>query len=220
MGLLDIKTGCKRLHSRQNTIGGNDADELYSIVQTTDGGYICGGFSKSNISGDKTENCSGSSDSWIVKLNASGAVQWQNTIAGDSTEYLYSIQPTNDGGYILGGYSDSDISGDKNENSFSGTSDYWVVKLSDATITGIDPSSTVVSENGFTFYPNPVKDYLYFTARNNADLQFEIYNKLGQKVAERADDKKKIYLGNIPTGIYFICATSGDNVFVIKVMVE
>ncbi len=53
----------------QNTIGGSDIDQLYSIHQTTDGGYILGGTSDSNISGDKTENSNGQMDYWIVKTD-------------------------------------------------------------------------------------------------------------------------------------------------------
>jgi len=39
----------------QNTIGGNSFDELSSVIETTDGGYLLGGYSESGISGDKTE---------------------------------------------------------------------------------------------------------------------------------------------------------------------
>ncbi|KKK98730.1 hypothetical protein LCGC14_2639810, partial [marine sediment metagenome] len=95
----------------QNTIGGSDIDQLYSIQQTSDGGYILGGDSDSPISGDKTENSQGLKDYWVVKLDTSGAIQWQNTIGGDTSDYLYSIQQTNDGGYILGGWSLSDSTG-------------------------------------------------------------------------------------------------------------
>ena len=118
----------------QNTIGGNNSDELYSIEQTIDGGYILGGYSLSNISGDKTENAIATfsfccyDDYWIVKIDSIGNVQWQNTIGGDSTDHLTSIKQTFDGGYILGGWSISNTSGDKNENSL-GNSDYWAVKL-------------------------------------------------------------------------------------------
>ena len=110
----------------QNTIGGSGEDELYSIQQTIDGGYILGGYSDSYISGDKTEN-SLFIDYWIVKTDAIGNILWQNTIGGAIGDYLKSIQQTSDGGYILGGYSDSPISGDKTENSL-GSTDYWIVK--------------------------------------------------------------------------------------------
>ncbi len=111
----------------QNTIGGSSLDHFSSIQQTTDGGYILGGWSKSNTSGDKTENCLGDIDYWIVKVDSIGNIQWQKTIGADSTDDLYSIQQSDDGGFILGGFSNSSISGDKTENSL-GAYDYWVIK--------------------------------------------------------------------------------------------
>ncbi|MBL0050528.1 MAG: hypothetical protein IPP29_02890 [Bacteroidetes bacterium] len=72
-----------------------------------------GGISSSNISGDKTENCNGCYDYWVVKIDSLGAIQWQNTIGGSSDEELFSITTSPDGGYILGGYSKSNISGTK-----------------------------------------------------------------------------------------------------------
>ncbi|HNR20321.1 MAG TPA: T9SS type A sorting domain-containing protein [Bacteroidia bacterium] len=125
-----IKTDSSGAIQWQNTIGGNDADWLTSIQQTVDSGYILGGYSNSDISGDKTENSNGGLDWWIIKTDSSGNIQWQNTIGGNSSDAVEPIQQTTDGGYILGGYSNSDISGDKTENS-NGNNDYWIVKLTD-----------------------------------------------------------------------------------------
>lgn len=54
-------------------------------------------------------------------------IELQNTIGGSEDDMLYSIQPTNDGGFIIGGYSYSGSSGDKTENN-KGENDYWIVK--------------------------------------------------------------------------------------------
>lgn len=113
----------------QNTIGGSGTDQLFSIQQRTDGGYVLGGRSDSGISGDKTEASSGLFDYWVIKVNGSGAVQGQNSIGGDSFDNLYSIKQTSDGGFIVGGSSSSNISGDKTEASISGSTDNWVIKL-------------------------------------------------------------------------------------------
>ena len=115
----------------QNTIGGNNVDYLTAIQQTTDNGYILGGYSISGNSGDKSENSQGVYDFWVVKINSTGTIQWQNTIGGISSEYLRDIQQTTDGGYILGGPSGSIASGDKTEGSFDGGlyKDYWLIKL-------------------------------------------------------------------------------------------
>ncbi len=122
-----VKTDSLGMIQWQNTIGGTSNDYLYSFAQTTDGGYVLGGFSYSNISGDKTENSNGDLDYWIVKTDNTGAIQWQKTIGGSGKDDLRSVVQTTDGGYILGGYSESNISGDKTENS-NGFSDYWIVK--------------------------------------------------------------------------------------------
>ncbi|MBL0071316.1 MAG: T9SS C-terminal target domain-containing protein [Bacteroidetes bacterium] len=112
----------------QKTIGGNGIDNISTILQTGDGGFVCGGWSDSNISGDKTENSQGGSDYWIVKLDMNGIIQWQNTIGGKGLDFLNSLEQTSDGGYICGGSSNSGISGDKSENT-NGLDDYWIVKI-------------------------------------------------------------------------------------------
>src|SRR4051812_33957896 len=118
------------------TIGGSDGDGLTCIQQTCDGGYILGGFSYSDKSGEKTQNSRGATDYWVVKLNKSGKIEWDKTIGGNDYDYLMSLDQTKDGGYMLGGYSFSNKSGEKTQNNrgktgatSDGTSDYWVVKL-------------------------------------------------------------------------------------------
>ena len=94
------------------------------------GGYILGGFSISNTSGDKSENNNGDADYWIIKTDSIGDIQWQNTIGGNGSDYLYAITQTSSGEYILAGNSASNISDDKLENSNGGI-DYWIVKITD-----------------------------------------------------------------------------------------
>ncbi len=107
--------------------GGSGEDLLYSLQQTADGGYILGGYSTSGISGDKTQASQGLSDYWIVKTDAGGVIEWDAGFGGSEDDYLLSLQQTADGGYILGGYSGSGISGDKTQAS-QGSWDYWIVK--------------------------------------------------------------------------------------------
>ena len=112
----------------ENTIGGNGYEYLGTIEPTPDGGYIMSGFSESKITGDKTETCKGSSDYWVVKVNSIGVIQWQNTIQGNNYETLGAIKPTNDGGFILSGYSTSGLDYDKTENNWDAY-DLWILKL-------------------------------------------------------------------------------------------
>jgi hypothetical protein len=110
------------------TIGGAIQEGFGDVYETDDGGYVLAGLSHSNISGDKTENSWGIMDYWILKLNAAGNIQWQNTIGGTMQDLFHSLTKTDDGGYLIGGWSDSYLSGNKTENS-NGGHDYWIVKV-------------------------------------------------------------------------------------------
>jgi hypothetical protein len=111
----------------ENTIGGNDTEWVDFIELSKDENYILGGYSYSNISGDKNENSRGLSDYWFIKIDDTGNLLWQKTIGGNSIDHLTSAKETTDGGYILGGSSSSGISGEKTQNSRG--NDDWVVKL-------------------------------------------------------------------------------------------
>ena len=110
------------------SFGGNSFDRLMSLQQTSDGGYILGGSSSTDINGDKSQPSKGSSDYWIIKLDSNGNKIWDKSIGGTSIEGFYSLEQTLDGGYILNGYSSSDIGGDKTQFSIGGD-DFWIVKL-------------------------------------------------------------------------------------------
>lgn len=117
----------------QKLIGGNGDDECDAVQQMDNGDYIAGGFSNSNISRDKSENNRGGYDYWIVRLDSAGNIKNDMTIGGADNDYLYALQKTRDGGFIAGGTSSSNLSGEKTENS-KGLSDYWIVKIKDQKI--------------------------------------------------------------------------------------
>ncbi len=54
------------------------------------------------------------------------AIEWQKCLGGSSNEAAFSVQQTNDGNFIVAGYSDSN-NGDVTGN--HGSDDYWIVKL-------------------------------------------------------------------------------------------
>jgi hypothetical protein len=89
---------------------------------------ILGGYSNSYKSNTKKTNFYGATDYWFLKLLPTGGRQWDKTIAGGGgADYLMSVQQTKDKGFILGGYSNSNIGNNKTENS-RGDYDYWIVK--------------------------------------------------------------------------------------------
>lgn len=88
------------------TYGGADWDYAYSVKQTTDGGFIVAGGSKSFSSG-------GDYDVYLIKTDANGDTLWTRTYGGTDTEYGSSVQLTSDGSYIIIGVTMSFGAGDR-----------------------------------------------------------------------------------------------------------
>ncbi len=154
-----------QLHSQElvieweNTIGGNSFDNLISVLETSDGGYILGGGSRSDASDDKSENSIGIKDYWAVKIDETGTVVWETTVGGTGSDYLEPIAETADGGYVLAGTSLSGVSGNKSED-LMGLTDFWIIKLDsdgeviwENTIGGFGEESLIsihqTTDNGF-----------------------------------------------------------------------
>ncbi len=113
--------------------GGTDQEYLYSINNTSDGGFIMGGYSASASAGSRDQTGStskGGLDYWIVKTDNTGNVQWQRRYGGSGNDQLYSVFQTSDGGYILSGRSEagSALSGDQAAVPGKGGMDFWVIK--------------------------------------------------------------------------------------------
>src|SRR5690606_19836311 len=66
----------------------------------------------------------------VIKIDDNGNPEWQLTLGGKEDDVLKTIKPIKegDGGFILGGYSNSSVSGDKKDPSQGGF-DYWIIKL-------------------------------------------------------------------------------------------
>ena len=84
---------------------GGKSGIAYSIKQTDDGGYI--------VAGTMGVVASGNSDIWLMKLSATGRIEWQSSYGGPDSEESFWIDQTSDGGYIVAGYSISFSSGSK-----------------------------------------------------------------------------------------------------------
>ena len=113
------------------TYGGSEDDRGYSITQTPDGGYALLGYSYSNDL-DVTLNA-GLQDYWVVKLDASGNINWQESFGYPGLDSGISFTQTNDNGFLLIGVLDVTASeGEGNtklNNAKHAGGDYWAIKL-------------------------------------------------------------------------------------------
>jgi hypothetical protein len=109
--------------------GGAEGETLFSMQLTRDSGFVLAGASSSGISGDKSQASRGVFDFWVIKLDAQGNKQWDRTLGGSGNDAGTCVALTPDGGYLVGGPSDSGVSGEKTQPALGGSSDYWVVKL-------------------------------------------------------------------------------------------
>ncbi|EAR02676.1 hypothetical protein [Maribacter sp. HTCC2170] len=86
------------------TYGGSKDDRGQSLAQTNDGGYILTGYAMSD-DGDGTNN-EGFHDNWILKLDASGELEWERSFGFSGHDHSYDIIQTQDGGYFFIGFLD------------------------------------------------------------------------------------------------------------------
>ena len=112
----------------------NTYNQIKTISQTLDGGYILGGITNSTDGGSPVEYIK-SNDSYLVKIDAAGKLQWEKTYGSvdvvnglRSNETVASVVQTSDGGYLVGEASAGKKGTDKSENSRGGQ-DFWVFKL-------------------------------------------------------------------------------------------
>lgn len=108
----------------QKALGGTEFDVPSAVLQTPDGGYIVNGNS-SSYNGD-VNGVKGAYDFWVVKLDATGSVQWKQNYGGSGYEYGNSIQLTADMGYVMMRHTQSS---DGDVSNALGHFDYWVVKI-------------------------------------------------------------------------------------------
>lgn len=107
------------------TFGGSNEDDAVDMVQANDGGYIVLGSTNSN-DGDITGKSTTDQDYWLLKLTQDGEKIWDKTYGGSADDHATGISRTNDGGYVISGFTASS-DGDVTEN--AGFHDYWIVKI-------------------------------------------------------------------------------------------
>lgn len=79
----------------ENTFGGSGYDESRALLQANDGGFVIAGATETQDNG---------SDIYLAKTDAVGNLVWERTYGGAHDDLALSVEPTRDGGYIVGGH--------------------------------------------------------------------------------------------------------------------
>jgi len=94
-----LKTDANGDTTWTKTYGGDSSDVGNGLQITNDGGYIIVGTTESYGAGGE--------DAWLLKTDSNGDTSWAKTFGGNGNDNGNCILPTNDGGYIIGGSTES-----------------------------------------------------------------------------------------------------------------
>lgn len=110
----------------EHSFGSSYPDFGFGITSTNDGGAILAGGAGI---GDGDVQCNyhgGDADAWIVKLDSTGTIEWQQCYGGSMHDMINIILPLTDGSYLCAGIT---ASNDGQVTGNHGSMDFWVFKI-------------------------------------------------------------------------------------------
>lgn len=112
----------------EKTFGGVADDHIRTLALTSNG-YIIGGESRSDKSGNKSIGIENGTDLWLVSLNEKGDKQWEKSYNFQNRDVLTSMSVfQSEGftkGFLLGGYTQTEGRIEKNDETF------WILYLNE-----------------------------------------------------------------------------------------
>jgi predicted secreted protein len=93
------------------TYGGSGSEYVYAAALTAGRGYV--------ITGSTESYGGGGLDVWLVRTDSRGDTVWTRTYGGSGTDEGWSVCQTDDGGYVVAGFT---------ESFGSGANDVWLVR--------------------------------------------------------------------------------------------
>lgn len=105
----------------ERSFGGTGYESARDIVQTTDGGYMVLGETNST-DGGVIAGYGGTKDIWLLKLSATGNLEWQRRYGGSGLDIGNHIELTSDGGFFIAASStsnDGDITGNHSTGTYT-----------------------------------------------------------------------------------------------------
>jgi hypothetical protein len=194
-------------------IGGPGSEDGFGVEPTADGGFI--------IAGHTSSYGAGGTDVYLVKTDQMGNVQWMRTFGGPQWDFGESIQPTADGGYIIGGFTSSLGSGTPTY------SNAYLVKTDgdgNVGVAGLQPSldaAPMKRPAGLQVWPNPFRlgTTVRYVLPSRSPVWLAVYDATGRLVKMLVDSIRNAGISSagwngsdasgrgVPSGVYFIRLT-------------
>ncbi len=187
--------------------GGDTTDKAWVVIQTSDGGYLFTGMSQSTDD-EVMGNHGNAGDAWVVKLDPSGNIEWQECVGGSKLDVGFNIIQLSNGDYALLGQTESS-DGDILLN--HGNEDIMLTILSNSSSVA---AKTSLTPGSISLYPLPATriitiDYNLPSATTN--LRIEVRNILGMIVStsivnpgEAGPHETNLDLSGWMPGCYFV----------------
>jgi len=137
--ILVIKTSPSGTPQWARVSSGTNDDEAYSMVRTTDQGYVLTGWTRSYGPNIPSKNI------FVTKLNSLGNVVWSRVYGGLNDDEAYSIIETFDGGFAVTGY----------------TASFGPVPFPNIFVLRLDPLGNVLWLRVYWLAPHHVEDEAY-----------------------------------------------------------
>ncbi len=134
-GALDvclIKTDAEGNELWSKTFGGSGEEYGWDVRTTSDNGFI--------IAAQTNSMGNGEIDAWLIKTDSEGNEEWSKNYGGDKVDRIFSVQQTNDDGYIAAGITYSYASISSNDR------DGYILKVN---ASGDQESYEIIGEDGY-----------------------------------------------------------------------
>lgn len=219
--------GCKLDEGKE--FGGNKSDDGYAVIQTCDGKYLVAGSVKSKAN-DVTCNNGGAGnftfDAWLLKLDTSGAKQWDQSLGGVYNDEAHSIKELWDGSYVMAGEFGTDLNGENN-----GQNVYVVrFELDDCPVRLQQQNPSQTSKKFLSIYPNPIdgstKISLRLPEKLNGTSTISILDPVGKiiqvsKVSmEDGLLDERLDVTGFTAGFYLVTVTVGGQLLQGKLIIQ
>ena len=117
----------------ESSYGFSGHDHSYDILEASQGGYFFTGFlditsARADGNTEKVNSLTshGVGEFWGTKIDERGTVQWRGYFGGTNNDRAHGVVQTNDGGFVMAGFTESDDFDISNTN---GSYDFWVIKV-------------------------------------------------------------------------------------------